>query len=273
MLSLSEDLGRRETTGSQKIALKASGTPCYYESMKTLKRLIPIIFFISVFAQAANFPAQMTGRDIEDANRRLGGTLQHKAWTHPYLRPKEDWTMSFGVESSVNFNTSVNQYGDQNGRSPSVMPMPKLHTAVSLKHDVHLSASLFPGSSLTGISTYGLAGQWFFYRNNQAISYSVLLHYSYSKVFSDLSANTQGLQVGAMHPFNDFSLYAAAGFISVESTLRSELLAVGTEEKYYGSFNPHFILGGKIHTSVPVSLQAEIIGTQPSFGVLVSKNF
>lgn len=229
---------------------------------------------IATLSHAATFPGTLTEGDIEDVNAKLSGVMQERAWTHGSDRsPQDGVDFSFGIESSLTFDTAINQYGDKTGSVPSAMPVPKLYGALHLPNDIHVSASLFPGSSIVGVTTYGAAAEWFFFRDRKFLNYSVLAHYSHSDLFGDYSANTQGMQLAANHEFHDFTLYAGAGFISVDSHVNSTLLAPGTEDRYYGSVQSHVVLGSKILWEFPVSLQAELIGTQFNMGLLIAKDF
>lgn len=228
--------------------------------------------FLCLCAFAANFSKNLNQEDIESTNRKLASTLQHRAWTNSESAPRKI-TFNIGVESGVGFNTSVNNYGDKSGRVPSVLPIPKLYAAVSFQPDIHVSASLFPGANLAGITTFGFATEWFFLRDPRLVSYSMLLHYSHSQLFKEYRANTQGARFSANHDFKDFTLYGGAGFISVESRVNETLLAAGTDDKFYGSFHPHFIVGAKIDWDYPISIQAELIRQEISLGLLVAKTF
>ena len=235
--------------------------------------IFKILIFVVIFSQAGfsgSFPGQLSGDDLKNINLKLAGNLAHRSWSLANTKPEKDPDLTLGLESSLGLNVNIDAYGDKQGRTPSIFAIPKIYLSVGFPQDFHISTSLLPG--IAGISTYGFGGELFFLRHN-SLSSSILIHYSHTKLFGDYIANTQGAQVTLDYAFNNFSLYAAGGITSVESKIKSSLLKVGSKDKYYGAFHSHFILGTKIEGDFPFLIQIESLKTQPTFALIITKEF
>ena len=235
---------------------------------RSLQLLIAVTF--AHMTLAGSFPGQLSGEDLKNINLKLAGNITHHTWSMANVKPEKDPDLTLGLESSLGLNADVNSYGDGLGRIPSTLATPKLYLSIGFPQDFHLSTSFLPG--IAGISTYGFGTEWFFFRNN-SFSTSILLHYSHTKLFSDYLANTQGTQITMNYAFSNFSLYAAGGLTSVESKMKSSLLKAGSEDKYYGGFHSHFILGTKIEGDLPFLIQVESIKLQPTLSLIITKEF
>ncbi len=217
-----------------------------------------------------SFPGQLSGDDLKKINSRLAGNIAHRAWTMANTKPEKDPDLTIGLESSLGLNVNVNSFGDQQGRIPSTLALPKIYLSLGFPQDFHLSTSFLPG--LAGISTYGFGLNFFFLRHN-SLSSSLLLHYSHTKIFGDYTANTQGAQLTMDYAFNNFSIYLAGGLTSIESKIKNSLLKSGSDDKYYGAFHSHFILGTKIEGDFPFLIQVESIRLQPTLSLMITKEF
>jgi hypothetical protein len=235
--------------------------------------LIFTLIFTAFFSRvcfSGNFPGQLSGDDLKSINQKLAGNMAHRSWSMANTKPEKDPDLTIGLESSLGLNLDVNSFGDKQGRIPSTLALPKLYLSVGFPQDIHLSTSFLPG--IAGILNYGLGGELFFIRHN-SFSSSILLHYSHTKFFGDYTANTQGIQLTMDYAFNNFSIYAAGGATSVESKLKSSLLKAGSEDKYYGGFHSHFILGTKIEGDFPFLIQIESVKLQPTLALIITKEF
>lgn len=217
-----------------------------------------------------SFPGQISGDDLKKINLRLAGNMAHRSWSMANTKPEKDPDLTIGLESSLGLNVNVNSFGDQQGRIPSTLALPKVYLSLGFPQDFHLSSSFLPG--LAGISTYGFGGELFFLRHN-SLSSSILIHYSHTKIFGDYTANTQGSQLTVDYAFNNFSLYLAGGVTSIESKIKSSLLKSGSDDKYYGGFHSHFILGTKIEGDFPFLIQIESVRLQPTLALIITKEF
>jgi hypothetical protein len=241
--------------------------------MKRSFAFFKIATFTTIFSNlsfAGSFPGQITGDDLKKINLKLAGNIAHNSWSMANSKPEKDPDLTIGLESSLGLNADVNSYGDSQGRIPSTVALPKIYLSIGFPQDIHISSSFLPG--IAGISTYGFGGELFFLRNN-SLSSSILLHYSHTKLFGDYLANTQGVQLTMDYALSNFSVYAAGGITSVESKIKSSLLKPGTEDKYYGGFQSHFILGTKIEGDLPFLIQIESVRLQPTLALIITKEF
>jgi hypothetical protein len=223
-------------------------------------------------AGAAELSGDMNRADIREALKIIGwGTLHRGFGAHAITN--EALGLNVGFEAPFFLRQDLDSLGDGRGIAPRVFPVPRFWASWDFPGEFSLSTSFSPGSLYGGVTTFGLGGQWVFFREDR-VSLSAVIAYTYANAFEgDLKAHSPGLQVQVSRDLRAWQPYAAFGFVSANGSIRESLTASGTDTGPYTAPATHLSLGFRLDLMAQLVFQVDLIGTRPSASFLFSHRF
>lgn len=226
----------------------------------------------STHARSAELSGDLSKDDIREAVKIIGWGSHHRAFTAHGIS-NENLGLDIGFEAPFFLSDTLNQLGDGNGIAPRVVPIPRLWASWDFPDGFSMSTSFSPGALYRGVTVFGLAGQWIFYKQDRNTA-SVLLSYTYANAFAgDLTSHTPGLMVQISRDLSIWQPFAAFGFVSANGSAKDELAASGVDNGPYTAPATHVAAGFRLDLMAQLVFQVDLIGTRPSLGFLFSHRF
>ena len=231
------------------------------------------LFLVSGFAaSAAQLSSDLDENEIKEALKILAWGSNHKTFSaHGVVNA--NLGLDLGLEASFLVRQGLNELGDGTGVAPNIVPVPKLWMSWDLPSGINVSSSFSPGFWYGGVSAFGLAGQWNFWRQNQ-VTATAILSYTFASSFNgDIVSHTPSLRVNISKDLGVWQPFAGLGLVSANGSLKEELTSAGTDAGPYTAAATHLVAGFRLDLLAQLVFQVDLIGTRPSFGVLYSHRF
>jgi len=231
------------------------------------------LLFSSVITMATGLPGRLKASDIETATKILVQGSLHRSWT-AHARENDGLGLDLGLEAPFLLRGDLAEMGDGTGVLPRILPVPRLWMSWDLPHGFMISGSVSPGNLYNGIGTYGAAAQFAFYESDDGlITSSVLMDFTYTNAFGDLKANTSGLALQVTKDLYIWEPYAGLGFVSTNSTIRSELTDLGVKNGPRTLPAVHFYAGARIELVAKLGIQLDFYNATPGVSMLMAQSF
>lgn len=223
---------------------------------------------------ATELSGNLTKREIRKAGRTVGLTSYHRSFTAAAV-PNDELGLDIGLEGTFMYRGNLLKQGDNRGVVPRVIPLPRLWLAWDLPADFQISGSFSPGSIYDGVTTFGSALQWVFYRDDDGLAnLSVVGGYSYSNAFRDIVTHTTNVAFQASRELEKWYPFAGAGFMVGNTTVRNGRQAIGVGPGPYTIPVTHLYVGGNVEMGQSkFTFQLDLIGTKFASSVLIANRF
>jgi hypothetical protein len=239
----------------------------------TFKVLILLGLGYGFQSRATELSGQLSANDVRESASILALGSVHRAWTAPAVEG-EGLGLSVGLESSFVFRKDLLSLGDDTAIAPRVIPVPRLWLAWDLPEGISLSASLAPGRIFDGIDAYGGAVQYVFFEDAAStVASSLLVDYTWSKAFGDLSAGTMGASLQITKDLTLWQPYVGVGMLVTNARAREALMNAGVKNGPYTVAVVHGYVGLRLDLIAKLAFQVDLMGALPSAAILLSNEF
>lgn len=225
-------------------------------------------------AASASLPGQLSAKDMGEINRIIVLPASHRSWTAHGVSPEGSIGFEIGLETAFVMRRGLLDFGNGRGVSPRIIPVPRFWASTELPLDIRLSGSAGVGAIFDGIQTYGLGGQWAFYKDSsKGTAFTTDFRYTYTNVFDDLKSHVMGLAVQASKDLVVWQPYAGAGFVVANTTAVEEIMANNVSAGPHTTATYHMFVGARVDLIAKISIQLDVMASRPSLGVLIEKSF
>lgn len=200
------------------------------------------------------------------------GTI-HRSWTAPAIENSE-LGLDLGLESVFVFRRGLLDQGDRRAVLPRVIPVPRFWAMWDLPQEFQASMSFGPGKLYDGVTSFGLGGQWTYFRDSEVdLGSNVVVEYTYANAFGDLKSHTLGVSNQITRNMDTWQPYAGLGLMMSGANVRKDLVATGVEPGTYNRAALHFYFGVRVDLMAKLSFQVDFVNTYVSIGTLMSASF
>ena len=238
-----------------------------------LKKFALLVIFstLSVSSFATELSSGLVKEDIRTAAKKLAWGSAHRAWTAPVEAGDQPLGMDIGIESALIPRGKLLRMGDGAGVVPRVIPVPRLWMAWEFPEAFEASFDFGPGWLFDGVTTYGGAVQWTFYKEDAAVS--VLGAYTYANAFGDLKSHTFDFALQVAKDLDLWQPYLGLGLIDSYAKASTSRTAPGNKRGYFDVVAIHGYVGFMTRLPAKVGFQFDFMNTQPSFAFLLAHEF